>query len=53
MNSSNSTTNFNPTLFAKQQAELDRPIVDIGEDDVITARNIGLDKELSDIDVAF
>ena len=53
VNSSTSTTRFNPTLFARQQAELDRPIVDIGEDDVITSRNIGLDKELSDIDVDF
>lgn len=53
VNSENSTTRFNPVLFAQKQAELDRPVVDIGEDDIITARNIGLDRELSDIDVNF
>ena len=53
VNSENSTTRFNPVLFAQKQAELDRPVVDIGEDDIITARNIGMDRELSDIDVNF
>ena len=43
---------FNAGLFTKYRAEAEKPKVSLPED-VITADNIGLDSELSDIDVIF
>jgi len=43
---------FNASLFTRYQAEAAKPRVEL-PDDVITADNIGLDSELSDIDVIF
>jgi hypothetical protein len=52
MNPLHSSTAFDAQLFARYRAEAQKPKIDI-EDAVITADNIGLDKELSDVDVIF
>jgi len=52
VNSANSKVMFDATRFAQYRTEAEKPAVDIG-DTVVTADNIGLDEELSDIDVIF
>jgi 5''-3'' exonuclease (including N-terminal domain of PolI) len=43
---------FNANLFTRYRAEAEKPKIELPED-VVTADNIGLDAELSDIDVIF
>jgi hypothetical protein len=43
---------FNANLFTRYRAEAEKPKIELPED-VVTADNIGLDAELSDIDVMF
>lgn len=43
---------FNASLFTRYRAEAEKPKIELPED-VVTADNIGLDAELSDIDVMF
>lgn len=53
LNALNSRTTFNKDLFTRYKTAERKPVVDIGENSVITAENIGLDAELSGIDVIF
>jgi hypothetical protein len=43
---------FNAGMFTKYKAAAEKPKIELN-DDVVTADNIGLDAELSDIDVIF
>lgn len=52
VNSVNSGTLFNAGMFTKYKAAAEKPKIELN-DDVVTADNIGLDAELSDIDVIF
>lgn len=52
VNSVNSSTAFNAGLFTKFRTEAEKPKISLPET-VVTADNIGLDAELSDIDVIF
>ena len=53
LNALNSRTTFNKDLFTRYKTAERKPIVDIGENSVITAENIGLEAELFVIDVIF
>lgn len=52
VNSANSKIGFNAALFTKYRMEAERPKISL-PDNVVTADNVGLDEELSDIDVIF